>query len=192
MCFLFSTCVDEALLCKGIPLCENKNDLKACKMNLPNMNWTHIKYLSTCTPIDHPEYKMPFGQTVDNAHIADHSQYNCLNRGDEDPFLIMNNESNETESKTWRQWLNIPCDKTRLRRCLGSRPDRCVDASGKHILVNIKLNGICINKTFIKTGHLKSISKILLVKSSENYFGFLPAFFLHNYVAHELQKDFFF
>ena len=84
--FHFSTCVDEALLCKGIPLCKNRNDLKACKMHLPNMDigytpWQpifsrfasnddlkHPRY--SCTPIGHPEYIMPFGQTIDdyNAH----------------------------------------------------------------------------------------------------------------------------
>ena len=86
--FTFSTCVDEALLCKGIPLCENKNDLKACGMEIPNMdNWKPIHTLSTCTPINHPEYIMPFGQTVLNESIADGIQYNCLNRGDENPFL---------------------------------------------------------------------------------------------------------
>ena len=39
-------------------------------MNLPSMDtgyayWNPIDGLSTCTPIDHPEYIMPFGQTVD-------------------------------------------------------------------------------------------------------------------------------
>ena len=137
--FLFSTCVDEALLCKGIPLCENKNDLKACKMNMTSMNidyghWHSIKGRSTCTPIDHPEYVMPFGQAVDNDLIADNSQFYCLNRGDKNPFLIKNSGSNETEadSKTWSQWMNTSCPNNQDRRCLGLVPDRCVDSFRKY------------------------------------------------------------
>ena len=105
-------------------------------MNLPNMDWTPIRNdlggLSTCKPIDHSEYIMPFAQTVDNAFIADGSQYHCLNRGDENPFLITKNET-----KTWRQWINTACDDLDFsdleRRCLGSRPDVCVLAEGNYI-----------------------------------------------------------
>ena len=143
VCFLFSTCVDEALLCKGIPLCENKNDLKACKMNLPDMDWIQIASLFTCTPIDHPEYVMPFGQTIDIYFKADDSQFYCLNRGDKNPFSITNSGSNGTNSKTWTQLVNTACEYKRERRCLGSRPDRCADAIGKYLRPEI-YSGILI------------------------------------------------
>ena len=114
-------------------------------MNLPNMDWTPIHNtkweLSTCKPIDHPEYIMPYGQTVVNESIADGSQYDCLNRGDENPFFIRNSESNGTDadSKTWTQWINTPCPNqnqyNEIRRCLGSRPDVCVNAVSKYILL---------------------------------------------------------
>ena len=139
-CSLFSTCVEEALLCKGIPLCKNKNDLKAC--NLPILDvgydfWRPINFLSSCTPIGHPEYTMPFAQTVEEKSIADGSQYHCLNRGDENPFAITISGSNGTEddSYTWTQWINTKCTEYRPmhRRCLGSRPDLCIDAYGEYI-----------------------------------------------------------
>ena len=110
-------------------------------MNLPNMDWTPIHdawgKLSTCNPIDHPEYILPYGQTVDNEFIADGGHYDCLNRGDENPFLIRNITSNGTDadSKTWTQWINTPCPKNQyneFRRCLGSRPDVCVKAICKY------------------------------------------------------------
>ena len=135
--FIFSTCVNEALLCKGIPLCENKNDLKACKLNLPNMDWRPIYFLSTCRPIDHPEYIMPFGQTVNSDFIADGRQFHCLNRGDEDPFLITNSRSNGTETNG-----NTPCLNNQnrwKRRCLGSRQDICVSALGNYIYMLLKI-----------------------------------------------------
>ena len=57
-------------------------------------NWIPNKATSTCTPIDHPEFVMPFGQSVATEFMVDHRQFNCLNRGDEKPFLIKNSGSN--------------------------------------------------------------------------------------------------
>ena len=90
-------------------------------------NWKPVIRRSTCNPIDHPDYILPFGQTVDNGYIADHSQYHCINGGDENPFSI----KNEAGSKTWTEWINEPCDLGFHRRCLGSRPDKCLDAMCK-------------------------------------------------------------
>ena len=135
VCFLFSTCVKETLLCKGIPLCANKNDLKACKMNLPNMDWIPIANYNTCIPVDHPEYIMPYGQTIDIDHFKDKSHFYCLNRGNTNPFL---NNGADADSKTWTQWMNTSCDNpSSYRRCLGLRPDMCVEASSKYILLKI-------------------------------------------------------
>ena len=110
-------------------------------MNLPNMNWEPISLLSTCIPVDHPEYTMPYGQTINSDLIATNSQFYCLNRGDTNPYLITNSESNETDadSKTWKQWMNEPCDEDlyKLRRCLGLRPDICVDANCKYTFLKM-------------------------------------------------------
>ena len=105
-------------------------------------NWTPIRSLSTCTPIDHPEYIMPYGQTINSVFINDTSHFYCLNRGDKNPFLIPNSESNGTnaDSNTWTAWINEPCPDDEdhwKRRCLGSRPDICVDAACKYILLRI-------------------------------------------------------
>ena len=103
-------------------------------MNLPDMDWKPIPKLFTCTPIDHPEYIMPFGQIADIDFKTDNSQSYCLNRGDANPFL----NGTEADSKTWTQWLNTPCPETiRNRRCLGSRPDLCVNAFCKYKLITI-------------------------------------------------------
>ena len=118
-------------------MCKNKNDLKACKMNLPNMEWKQIDNQFSCLPIDHPEYIMPYGQTINSDLITDNSQFYCLNRGDTNPFLITNIESNQT----WTQWVNTKCPVLRdNRRCLGSRPDICIEANGEYILLKTILH----------------------------------------------------
>ena len=96
-------------------------------MDIGYDNWIPNNATFICTPIGHPEFVMPFGQTVATEFIVDHRQFNCLNRGDEKPFLIKNSGSNGTEDdiKTWTQWINTQCP-IEHRRCLGSRPDRCV------------------------------------------------------------------
>ena len=94
--------------------------------------WKPIASRSTCIPIEHPDYTMPYGQTVDDLLFADESQFYCLNRGDANPFL-----KTEDDSKTWTQWMNIPCPINQYsweRRCLGSRPDTCVEAICKFFL----------------------------------------------------------
>ena len=81
---------------------------------------------------------MQYGQSIESKLRADDSQFYCLNRGDTNPFLITNSEINktDTDSKTWTQWVNTRCPFNTWnddRRCLGSRPDICVEASGKYI-----------------------------------------------------------
>ena len=138
----FSTCVDESLLCKGIPLCKNKNDLKVCKMNIPTKDWVPIYEHTTCISVDHPEYNMQYGQTIYKDLMTDDSHFYCLNRGDTNPFSITNSESNVTDadSLTWTQWINEPCTDDEdhcKRRCLGLRPDICVFAVCKYILLKM-------------------------------------------------------
>ena len=95
-----------------------------------------IEDRTTCIPIDHPEYIMPYGQLINSDLITDNKKFYCLNRGTTNPFLITNSESNETDvdSKTWTQWVNTACESEYPeadRRCLGLRPDTCVWAAGK-------------------------------------------------------------
>ena len=97
-------------------------------MNTPTKDWMPIKGRTACIPIDHPEYIMPYGQTIDSDLIKDKSLFYCLNRGDTNPFLLTNNESNGTDadSLTWTQWVNTLCENPEFeRRCLGLRPDIC-------------------------------------------------------------------
>jgi hypothetical protein len=127
----------------GVPLCSNKNDLKVCKLNLPEMDpnwniWNPIQTMTpheTCNSIIHPEYVLPFNQRIDKRLKSDGSQYNCFNRGDENPFHVTNGKINGSEvEKTWLQWINTPCDSVFIedRRCLGSRPDHCVAFDSKN------------------------------------------------------------
>ena len=114
---------------------RNKNDLKACKMNLPNMDWIPIENQVTCLPIDHPEYIMPYGQTINSDLITDNSTFYCLNRRYTNPFLITN-----SLTMTWTQRVNTLCEYPYTengRRCLGLRPDICVYARSKYILLKI-------------------------------------------------------
>ena len=106
-------------------------------MNLPNMDWKPIETLFTCTPVDHPEYILPYGQTIIAELIKDKSHSYCLNRRDANPFLVTN--GTEDVQKTWTQWVNTLCfgGNDYSRRCLGSRPDDCVVAEGKYILLNM-------------------------------------------------------
>ena len=106
------------------------------------MDWTPIHNtkweLSTCNPIDHPEYIMPYGQTIDIDHFKDKSHFYCLNRGNTNPFLTANRTNGAgADRKTWTQWINTLCDNPNDRRCLGLRPDMCVEASSKYILLKI-------------------------------------------------------
>ena len=102
------------------------------------MDWKPIvnKYTKipqfTCLPVDQPKYITPYGQSINGDLEREYSQFYCLNRGDTNPFLITNGESNVT----WTQYIKKECDgpnltKTKNRRCLGLRPDICVDAQSK-------------------------------------------------------------
>ena len=93
-----------------------------------------IKGRTACIPIDHPEYIMPYGQTISRDLIIDESQFYCLNRNDTNPFFIINSSSNgtEDEQKTWTQWMNTLCVYRSQRRCLGFRPEKCVEAISKY------------------------------------------------------------
>ena len=113
-------------------------------MNLPNMDWkpilNQISGISqlTCPTINHPDYVIPYGQTIDSDLMEDNNYFYCLNRGDTNPFLITNSERNVT----WTQYVNKKCDgpnpdKKKNRRCLGLRPDMCIFATCKYRLLRM-------------------------------------------------------
>ena len=115
-------------MCKGKPLCSNKNDLKWCKdvRELPSPNFKHfIEYPerehSKCNKSHEDENTIPNGQDILAEDIGNGLVYNCFNRADEDPFKgIFHNQS-------WSDWVKIPCHPSWFRRCLGQKPSQpCV------------------------------------------------------------------
>ena len=137
----FRTCVDETQLCKGKPLCDNKNDLKWCKdvWDLSSPNFTNIyDYLrqqqhSKCNKSHQLENFVPNGQDILEEHRGNGLFYNCFNRADEDPY----NQSEDEGDKSWSDWVRTPCQiedvHTLYRRCLGQKPSQCVSISGGYM-----------------------------------------------------------
>ena len=141
ICILFRTCVDETKLCKGKPLCGNKNDLKWCKAvwKLPSPNFTNImnkgsdEIHSKCTKGHQPDNFVPNGQDILSKDIEDGLFYDCFNRADENPFKRA--AYNQSESKSWSELVRTPCPldgdgKYLYRRCLGKNPNQCVATDG--------------------------------------------------------------
>ena len=137
-----STCVNEARICEGVPLCPNKHDLRWCK-ETPIQNWMPFSYLSNqeylnftyCTLSDHPNRTdLQYQQIKEFA--KGNKFYNCLNRLDENPFFkkLGNDTGDITEEELW--WINVntTCeyDKWPRRRCLGHNSDQCIYPHSKH------------------------------------------------------------
>ena len=66
---LTSSCVDESQMCKGIPLCDDKNDLKWCKNATtwnenPGANWKAIRNHFVCTLSSQLDGLAPQGNEV--------------------------------------------------------------------------------------------------------------------------------
>ena len=135
---LFRTCVDETQLCKGKPLCRNKNDLKWCKdvWELPSSNFTNIVDMneeihSKCIKEHQPENFVPNGQDILAEDIRNGLSYSCFNRADEDPFKkSTHNQSEDEGNKSWSDWVRTPCEYESERRCLGQKPSQCVHTNG--------------------------------------------------------------
>ena len=124
---LIRTCVDETELCKGVPLCDNKEDLKWCKAasmwTVPG-NWTPMKdgYVQArekCTSLNENN---PQGQWIYAKDMTD-GIFQCINRKDENPF---SKQKNVTDGNSWIESVNYPCDYSWHRRCLGDKPNECV------------------------------------------------------------------
>ena len=130
---LFRSCVDEWELCKGVPLCNNKMDLKWCKggsmWNVPD-NWTPMRVYSYDTGWydDILQIKCTFdndtdprGQWIHPDDKLEGRYYHCINRTDENPFLM---QKNTTDDISWLEWVNSICDYWQ-RRCFGDKPNQC-------------------------------------------------------------------
>ena len=71
--------------------------------------------------------RKPQGQQIEEKDLEDRFVFDCFNRKDETPFL-----STKRNEKTWLDWVNTPCeDEEKERRCLGERPDDCIDSLGE-------------------------------------------------------------
>ena len=135
--FFISSCVNELKVCKGIPQCSNKEDLKWCKndtsWSLPHTDWKPLDGLVRCTHPDQPEYHP--GQWI-NSDLTGDGLFQCYNRAtaDEDPFS--SNKIKDAQ-KTWLDLVHTPCDSIWWRRCLG-RGDQCVNSSGKSFRLKVQ------------------------------------------------------
>ena len=70
------------------------------------------------------------GQWIKENQIGDDT-YHCLNRADETPFFRSKKNGNNSTEESWLQWVRTPCTTFRERRCLGMRPEQCVEANCK-------------------------------------------------------------
>ena len=139
----YYSCVDETGLCKGTPICLDMRDLKWCKSDT---NWDISNAYSISPPTMGPlirhvkcilqknsTNKKTNGQWINKKERGDGKVFHCLNRGDENPFseAKKQNEPETGVKKNWMEWMKTPCPFKYYRRCLGNRPDQCVESSGK-------------------------------------------------------------
>ena len=131
--FFVSSCVDELKVCKGIPQCSNKEDLKWCKnatsWSFSHTDWEPLYQLVRCTHPGQPEYHP--GQWISFAVKGD-GLFQCYNRADEVPFSA--NKIKDAQ-KTWLEVVHTPCNFG-YRRCLG-RGDQCVNSASKSFQLKV-------------------------------------------------------
>ena len=132
---LIRTCVDESELCKGVPLCDNKEDLKWCKAasiwTVPD-NWTPMMTFKPGEVDEKPQIKCTFlndtdprGQWIHPQEYFDGKIFQCINRTDENPF---SKQKNATDDNRWLESVNSTCSTENrwYRSCLGDKPTECV------------------------------------------------------------------
>ena len=141
------TCVDETLLCEGMRLCSNGNDLKWCK-NAKSISihpgWKPLPNLVNCNYIN-SDKPGPDGQWIKQEEKEDGNAFNCYNRKDENPFVKTENKT-EQKKDTWLEDVKEPCEKSWERRCLGNRPDRCIRKFLLNLLKPATVVPLCISK----------------------------------------------
>ena len=114
-----------------MPLCSNKEDLKWCKAasmwTVPD-NWTPMEVgdrynnrnlQEKCSTLNDTN---PQGQWIDSEHKTD-GIFQCINRKDGNPY---SKQKNHTDSNSWIELVNSPCESLAYRRCLGDKPTQCV------------------------------------------------------------------
>ena len=156
MC-LFRSCVEEKeLVCRGVPLCDNANDLKWCKnatfLSQQNHDWvpswSYHRNRIKCNLAHEHNDKVPNGQWIFKTE-KNYGRFNCLNRDDErrrifvgaktniettDGNGMKTNEITEIRTvdygKKWFQEVNSEKDDHK-RRCLGRTPHVSVEQTSK-------------------------------------------------------------
>lgn len=129
--------MDETQLCKGRVFCPNKNDIRWCE-NSTNHNLKPLPSLGPeyykCSSSPYHNITIVNGQWIKQVEKDDSLVYQCLNRGDENPFgrqKIREDACQDGSNKNWRDCVETPCEDYTKRRCLGDRPDHCVYDSSK-------------------------------------------------------------
>ena len=97
-----------------------------------NGNTPFHKEYSKCPLIGQSRFARLYSQQIQNVSMNDRKMYQCVNRGDESPFSV-----DDKETDDWLELVTEPCPvqpniarnaPLTHRRCLGQRPDQCVDA----------------------------------------------------------------
>jgi hypothetical protein len=70
-------------------------------------------------------------QQIQKISMHDSKMYQCVNRGDENPF---SKKSSDEGTDDWLKLVTKPCSKSRHRRCLGHTPHQCIYVNGKKVL----------------------------------------------------------
>jgi hypothetical protein len=108
----------------------------------------HEEY-SKCPLIGQSGFTGLYSQHIQKVSMNDSKMYQCVNRGDESPFSL-----DDKETDDWLELVTEPCPAQPIiwewnaplthRRCLGQRPDQCVDAlSSMYLKTDWKRNGQC-------------------------------------------------
>ena len=133
-------------------MCSNGNDIKMCQSTLlvqPNSeNPSFNEHYSKCPLIGQVGFTRLYSQHVHKSSINDSKMYQCVNRGDESPFIKPNSNSLDHDGELavkkdddgWLKLVTKPCpglDNAGQRRCLGHRPDQCVHAASPGTLIEI-------------------------------------------------------
>ena len=123
-------------------MCTNGNDIKMCQSS----KWSQPVNDSVSTPLHSTYSKCPligkpglfgvFNQQINSIAMNDRKVYECLNRGDENPFPVKGADKGTWKGNDWLKLVTTTCPYTGYenRRCLGHRPEQCVKGRSKFLL----------------------------------------------------------
>ena len=134
----YRSCFEErkaGVLCKGVPFCENKGDLRWCKSNASS----HIDIkpifddnILSCNSLgDRAHLKSINGQQIKNKSSNVFLEFRCFNRKDLNPFASFKGRN---QSK-WLKNVNKKCKSGIQNRCLGQESEQCSNIRGKFWLL---------------------------------------------------------